>query len=120
MPSKAKQSSTEPEKHSNNIAAEGGKKSPPNRNKRDRDEPLVQTSVAVTPEAKRGTFVSYMSGNALPTTPRRGEGKKKNRATEDMDDDFEDKEIQDNLDAIRKAEAPAEQTMREMGIAAEN
>ena len=57
-----------------------------------------------------------MSGNAPPSTPRRGEGKKKNRATEDMEDDADDKEIQDTLDAIRKAEAAAKQTMLEMGI----
>ena len=60
-----------------------------------------------------------MSGNTLFSTPRRGEGKKKNRATEDMDDDSEDREIQKNLEAIRKAEAAAERTMREMGIAVE-
>ena len=60
-----------------------------------------------------------MSGTIPPATPRRGEGKKKNRATVSMDDDADEEEIQDNLDAMRKAAAAAEQTIREMGIAAE-
>ena len=116
MPSRSKQSSNDPQKHSDNNAAEGGEEFPPNGNKRDRDGALVQTSVAVTPEAKRGNIVSYMSRNTFPTTPRKGEGKKKTRATEDLDDDTEDKDIQDNFDAIRKAEAAARQTMKEMGV----
>ena len=81
-----------------------------------RQDKTGQTSVAVTPEAKRGTIVSYMSGNTFPTTPRRGEGKKKTRATEDLDDDAEDKNIQDNFDAIQKLEAAARQTMKEMSV----
>ena len=60
-----------------------------------------------------------MSGTAPPATPRRGEGKKKNRATISMDDDADDKEIQDNLDAMRKAAAAAELTIKEMGISTE-
>ena len=119
MPSRPKQGSKEPQNHSVNTGTGEGEKTPPTRNKRDREDLPVQTSTAVTPEAKKGTIVSYMSGNALLATPRRGEGKKKNRSTESMDDGTEEKEIQNNFDAIRKAEAAAEQTIREMGIAAE-
>ena len=73
MPSRPKQNPKEPQKHPDNVAAEGGEKSLPNRNKRDREGASVQNPVAVSPEAKKGTIVSYMSDNTLPTTPRRGE-----------------------------------------------
>ena len=116
MPSRPKQDATEYQKPLDNTAAEGGEGPPLNGNKRDRDGALVQTPVAVTPETRRGTIVADMSGNTLPTTSRRGEGKKKTRATEDMEDDAEDQDIQDNLDAIRKAAAAAQMTMKEMGV----
>ena len=114
MPFRANHSSTKPQKHSEKINAEEGEESPQKGRKRNREESPVQPAVAVTPETKQGIIVSYMSGNASPSTPRRGE-KKKIRPTEDMEDDADDKEIKYTLDAIRKAEAEAKQTMLEMG-----
>ena len=119
MPSAHNQDATEHQKLVNDTATEGGEEIPLNGNKRDRDGTPVQTSVAVTPETRRGTIVAYMSGNTLPTTPRRGEGKKKTRATEDMEDDAEDQDIQNKLDAIRKAATAAQMTAKEMGVDSE-
>ena len=119
MPSRSSQDPKEPQMHSENKGTEEGERTTSNRNKRDREDPAVRTPTAVSPEPKKGSIVSYMSGNAPPATPRRGEGKKKNRSTESMDDDADEKEIQQNLDAMRKAAAAAEQTIKEMGITAE-
>ena len=119
MTNRPKHRSTESQKHLDDNAAEEGEKCPSNGNKRDREGAPVQISVAVTPEARKGTIVSYMSGNTLPATPRRGQGKKESRATEDLEDDIEDKIIQDNFDSIHKAEAAAQRTMEEMGVETE-
>ena len=105
MPSKRNSDRNKHQKDLEEDCPEGANAQAQKGNKRDRDDTPVHSAVAISPEAKQGSFVAYMTGLSHPSTPRRGVGKKKTKAEEDMMDDVEDDEIQDTFNAIRKAEA---------------
>ena len=114
MPSRHSSDHDNCQKGTENEWAEGPSSQTQKSNKRDREENLVHSAVAVSPDAKQGSIVAYMAGSTHPTTPRRGKGKKKTRADEDRIDEAEDEEIQNTFDSIRKADAAAKQTLNEL------
>ena len=105
MPTRTNASSKKPQKKGLTQLLEGSDRIQLQDNKRDREECTVQNPVAISPEIKRGTIVAYMSGANQPATPRRGEGKKKSRVNEHMEDSTDDEEFYDNREATKKANA---------------
>ena len=114
MPSRHNQGRQNNQKDPEDEAPEGANSLAQKSNKRDSEDDPVHSAVAISPEAKQGSIVAYMASSPHPATPRRGVGKKKTRAIEDMMEELEDDEIQNTFDAIRRADAAAKQTLRDI------
>ena len=77
MPSRRNSDRNKHRKDSEDDCPEGASSQIQRSNKRDREDNLVHSAVAISPDAKQGSIVTYMSGLSHPATPRRGVGKKK-------------------------------------------
>ena len=94
MPSRRNPGHNKRQKDPEDDCPEGANSPTQKSNKRDREDNLVHSAVAISPDAKQEGIVAYMAGSSHPATPRRGVGKKKTRAIEDMMEEAEDDEIQ--------------------------